>query len=348
MLNVKSISRHYGEMKAVDDVSFSIEKGEIVGLLGHNGAGKTTIMKMLSGYLEPDTGSIEFQGVQVSTDPAALQSQLGYLPENPPVYPELSVAGYLDYAAELKGLTGEQKRKAIRHVVEATELETKLLSPIATLSRGMKQRVGVAQAIIGSPSLLILDEPTNGLDPTQTEQMRQVIRNISETATVILSTHIMQEVEALCDRAIIIRQGKLAVDARLKDLTQSHGVLLRSPDTREAIETALRSFDWFRGISVTATSAKADEHNGISEFAMQLDDSADLYECLSASTKCLVENGIAVMGLHAQPQDLQSLFVQVNTHTEAATDTTPEASPESAHDTAGVSTNNDKEVEHVA
>lgn len=303
MLNVQSITRRYGELKAVDNVSFAVQTGEIVGLLGHNGAGKTTVMKMLSGYLEPDSGTIKFHDHLVSTHPQALQRELGYLPENPPIYPELSVAGYLDYAAELKGLKGDAKRQAIKYVIEATELGSKLLSPIATLSRGMKQRVGVCQAILGSPSLLILDEPTNGLDPTQTEQMRQVIRNISETATVILSTHIMQEVEALCDRALIIRQGKLAVDAKLDDLTSSNRITLQTPASLQVVSDAMAHLSWYLGIS---------EGDKQDQYRLQLDNSADISERLIETAQCLVEKGIPIVGLTQDAQDLQSLFVQVN------------------------------------
>lgn len=313
MLEVQSITRHYGELKAVDNVSFSIERGEIVGLLGHNGAGKTTIMKMLSGFLEPDTGSIRFHGVSASSSPEALQQQLGYLPENLPVYPELSVASYLDYAAELKGLTGDEKRQAIKGVIEATELGPRLLSPIATLSRGMKQRVGVAQAIVGNPSLLILDEPTNGLDPTQTEQMRQLIRNISESATVILSTHIMQEVEALCDRALIMRQGRLAVDAKLHDLTQSSRIALRTTATAQAIQDVMKHVPWFAGISMSKPMVlPPDNDQELHEYIVQLDDSAHLANRLSECARLLVNANIPVMGLSADTQNLQSLFVRVS------------------------------------
>lgn len=345
MLDVQSITRHYGELKAVDDVSFSIERGEIVGLLGHNGAGKTTIMKMLSGFLEPDSGTIHFHGQSVSTSPEALQQQLGYLPENLPVYPELSVASYLDYAAELKGLAGDEKRRAIKTVIESTELDSKLLSPIATLSRGMKQRVGVAQAIIGSPTLLILDEPTNGLDPTQTEKMRQVIRNISESATVILSTHIMQEVEALCDRALIIRQGSLAVDARLRDLTQDNRILLRTTATLKTVQDAVRPAGWFTGISAGSrrdinadNNISAEERNStnVNEYVLHIDDSAQLTDCISETAQLLVKSEIPVMGLNADSQNLQSLFVQVNS----------DQSPVSGTENSTV--NSEQGVEHVA
>ncbi|NND91380.1 MAG: ABC transporter ATP-binding protein [Granulosicoccus sp.] len=313
MLEVQSITRHYGELKAVDEVSFSINRGEIVGLLGHNGAGKTTIMKMLSGFLEPDTGSIKFHGISVSDSPEALQQQLGYLPENLPVYPELSIASYLDYAAELKGLTGKDKRQAIKSVIETTDLGSRLLSPISTLSRGMKQRVGVAQAIIGKPSLLILDEPTNGLDPTQTEHMRQVIRNISESATVILSTHIMQEVEALCDRALIIRQGRLAVDAGLHDLTRSNRIALCTSADAEAIQQVMKQAGWFKGINPgNHIGTQQDVSQGLHDYILQVDDPARLTDCLAECAQLLVNANIPVMGLRADTQNLQSLFVQVN------------------------------------
>jgi ABC-2 type transport system ATP-binding protein len=228
MIDVKNLSRAYGGFLAVDGVSFGIPGGEIVGLLGHNGAGKTTIMKMLSGYLEPTAGSISIDGTDIGADPHAVQARLGYLPENLPVYPDMSVADYLDYAATLKGLAGEELRQAVRRVVRDTELQGKLLDTIATLSRGYRQRVGVAQALLGSPRVLILDEPTNGLDPNQTQHMRDLIKGLSRQATVILSTHIMQEVDAICDRVLILRGGKLVLDQRLSDLRDTGHLVLRT------------------------------------------------------------------------------------------------------------------------
>lgn len=227
MLEAVGLTRRYGDFLAVSDVSFAIGQGEIVGLLGHNGAGKTTIMKMLTGYLEPSSGRVIVDGVNLAEDPKTVQTRLGYLPENLPLYPELSVADYLDYAAELRGIDAPS---AVRRAIEATELGTKALDPIATLSRGFKQRLGVAQAILHEPRLLILDEPTNGLDPSQTEHMRSLIQRLSESATVILSTHIMQEVDAICDRAIILRGGELVLDERLADLQESNRFRLRSHD----------------------------------------------------------------------------------------------------------------------
>ena len=228
MLEAKSLVRSYGDFKAVDDVSFTIGDGQIVGLLGHNGAGKTTIMKMLSGYMEPDTGSILMDGEDIASNLTAFQKHLGYLPESLPIYPDMLVADYLDYAANLKGLNPRERPQEIKRVIQETGIQQKVLSPISTLSRGFKQRVGVAQAILGNPKLLILDEPTNGLDPAQTEQMRTLIRDVAKRATVILSTHIMQEVDALCQRVLILKNGSLALDADLQELRQSRELELIS------------------------------------------------------------------------------------------------------------------------
>ncbi len=230
MIEAQHLTRRYGDFTAVADVSFAIEPGEIVGLLGHNGAGKTTIMKMLTGYLEPSSGGVQVNGVNVEADPLVVQRSLGYLPESLPLYPELSVVDYLEYAASLRGV---DPATAVSKAIDATELGSKALAPINTLSRGFKQRVGVAQAILHEPKFLILDEPTNGLDPSQTQHMRALIKELAQSATVILSTHIMQEVDAICGRAIILRGGELVLDERLDELQRSDTFLLRSsPDAQ--------------------------------------------------------------------------------------------------------------------
>lgn len=309
MLEVRSISRHYGDLKAVDNVSFTINPGEIVGLLGHNGAGKTTIMKMLSGYLEPDEGDIRFQGEVVQSGDTALQQALGYLPENLPVYPELSVAGYLQYAATLKGLTGKQQQSAIRAVTESTDLTDRFLSPISTLSRGMKQRVGVAQALLGAPSLLILDEPTNGLDPAQTEQMRQLIKSISESATVILSTHIMQEVEAMCSRALIIRQGQLAVDTKLEELQSNQRIALQTTGNLQSVTDALQAESWCSAITPSPMKTVVP---GANAFTIKTTDNCDISEAIALCAERLVARSIPIASIHSDKKDLQSLFLDVS------------------------------------
>ncbi|AMX01948.1 ABC transporter ATP-binding protein [Microbulbifer thermotolerans] len=301
MLEVSHLSRCYGAFKAVDNVSFTIDKGEIVGLLGHNGAGKTTIMKMLSGYLEPDAGKVCIDGLDLAQHAKQIQRSLGYLPENLPVYGEMTVADYLDYAAELKGLSGPQKREEIRRAVRATDLGVKLTAPINTLSRGFKQRVGVAQAILGRPKLLILDEPTNGLDPTQTQQMRALIREIAREATVILSTHILQEVDALCDRVLIIHGGRLAVDEKLSQLRAGNALWLESSSSA--------SGDKLRSVDGVASVEQLQEEGG---YRLALAEGADLRAVSAALAKVVVEAGEQLYRLQPEQRDLESLFRQVS------------------------------------
>ena len=302
MLEVTQLKRAYGDFVAVDTVSFTIAKGEIVGLLGHNGAGKTTVMKMLSGYLEPSAGSIHFNGLSLADNTKLLQQKIGYLPESLPVYPEMSLAEYLDYAADLKGLRGADKAAEVKRVILATDIASKLLAPIATLSRGYKQRVGVAQALLGKPSLLILDEPTNGLDPSQTLQMRELIRSIAKEATVILSTHIMQEVDALCDRVLMMRAGKLVIDAKLDQLRHSQSILLRTNLAAEPLKQQLAALDGIQTIDAL----------GAEYWRLQLAEGTDVRALGAAVAKALVAQGAELYQLQAETRDLESLFRDVN------------------------------------
>ena len=296
MIDAEDLTRRYGETLAVDAVSFSIGSGEIVGLLGHNGAGKTTIMKMLTGYLEPSAGRVAVDGHDVADAPAAVQQRLGYLPENCPVYPEMTVVEYLDYVAGLRHV--ENRPAALKEVLTATDLGGRAFDLIGTLSRGYQQRVGVAQAIVHKPQLLILDEPTNGLDPGQTQQMRDLIRRLAENATVILSTHIMQEVDAVCDRVMILRAGKLALDERMTALQLSERMVLQTDATQDDVETALGGF------------ATVDERDG----AYALDGVADDASRAEA-TRRLVAAGIAVHGLAPEKRDLETVFREVSAET---------------------------------
>ena len=243
MIRVKDLTRTYGDLTAVDQVSFEVSRGEIVGLLGHNGAGKTTIMKMLTGYLEPTDGSIEIDGLDISTDREAIQQRIGYLPENDPLYYEMTVIDYLDYAATLHGVPDAERTDRIREAIVKTELSSKATDTIGTLSRGFCQRVGVAQAILHSPLVLLLDEPTNGLDPTQVQHMRELILSLAEHATVILSSHILQEVQAICDRIIIIHNGQKVLDSTMEELLASKRLLVAIDAEPERALDLLNSID---------------------------------------------------------------------------------------------------------
>ncbi|WP_448564953.1 ABC transporter ATP-binding protein [Thalassotalea ganghwensis] len=299
MLNVSQLTRSYGDFVAVDNVSFSIKKGEIIGLLGHNGAGKTTIMKMISGYLEADHGEVTLDDIALSSHPKLLQKHLGYLPENLPVYPEMTVAEYLDYAADLKGLDANDKRDEIKRVIKATDIEAKLLAPIQTLSRGYKQRVGVAQAILGKPKLLILDEPTNGLDPKQTQHMRALIKDIAQQATVILSTHIMQEVNALCNRVLIIKAGKLLVDEKLEALKNSKHIMVKTDCQDSKVFEAISGVSEVSKVDDTSWQLEVTKHEFINSI------SADI-------SQSLINQGFKLFALYPEKRDLESLFQQLN------------------------------------
>jgi len=306
MIEVRSLTRRYGKTTAVDGVSFSIGKNEIVGLLGHNGAGKTTIMRMLSGYLEPSAGTIVIDGIALADNRLSIQRELGYLPESLPVYQDMMVADYLHYAATIKGVAPEQRYQAVRQAIVATDLGKRALDPVATLSRGLKQRVGVAQAIIGKPRLLILDEPTNGLDPQQTDHMRRLIQRLARQATVILSTHIMQEVDAICDRVLVLRHGKLALDDRLDNLRQSRTVLLRTDNSVDSLAAFLRKMP-----QVEALQQHADGE-GRSRYTLTLRETADMDTAANNLARCVIEAGARLYQLRPVVKGLETVFHEVN------------------------------------
>ncbi len=306
MIEVDALSRRYGKLLAVDEVSFAIHRNEVVGLLGHNGAGKTTVMRMLSGYLEPSSGAIQFQGQDLWANPHAVQQQLGYLPENLPVYPEMIVADFLDYAATLKGIDRSERLHAIKEALAATDLSDRALDTVATLSRGLKQRVGVAQAILGRPRLLILDEPTNGLDPQQTEQMRALIRRLAKRATVILSTHIMQEVDASCDRVLIMRDGRLVLDQSLAELRHSRTLQLRASTEADELERHLRR------MPQVASVYREPDTGDCEQYTLLLHDASDIDRAASNVAHCVQAAGARLYQLTPVARDLGSVFREAN------------------------------------
>lgn len=310
MIDVQSLSRHYGKTVAVDNVSFSIGNNEVVGLLGHNGAGKTTIMRMLSGYLEPSAGTITVDGVNLADNPRAVQQHLGYLPENLPVYPDMMVADYLDYAATLKGIDKKHRMDSVQAALAATDLTQRALAPVRTLSRGLRQRVGVAQALLGRPRLLIFDEPTNGLDPKQTEQMRQLIRRLARRATVILSTHIMQEVDAVCDRVLMLRAGELALDQKLEALYHSGTLQLRTDSSVQELGSQLQR------LPQVASVEHRVEPDGLTHFDIHLHPNANADTASNNVAQCVVRTGARLYQLALAQRDLHSVFHEVNTDDE--------------------------------
>ena len=238
-IEIDRLSKSYGHVRALSGVTFKIEPGEVIGLLGPNGAGKTTLMKILTGYLEPDSGEVRVHGIDVITNALAAQRRIGYLPESAPLYGEMLVQEYLEMMAEMRGVEPSRRRARIIEVVRATGLTQRVVQPIRTLSKGFRQRVGIAQAIIHQPDILILDEPTTGLDPAQIVEIRDLIVGLAKTTTVLLSTHILSEVEATCERVLVIMQGQLRADARLAELRNANAAVVAIDRTASGVAEVL-------------------------------------------------------------------------------------------------------------
>ena len=218
MIAVQGVTKRFGSLVAVNDVSFEVDRGEVVGFLGPNAAGKTTTMRMLTGTLQPDSGVVQFDGVPIETDLREAKRRVGYLPEANPLYDEMLVVEYLEYVAEIRRLRGADATRAVRDAVEQTALDAVFFRPIGECSKGYRQRIGLAAAILHRPEILILDEPTEGLDPNQRVEIRKLIGALGAERTVLLSTHVMQEVEATCRRLLIIANGRLVADGTVADL----------------------------------------------------------------------------------------------------------------------------------
>ncbi len=218
MIKTDKLTKHYGPLVAVDDMSFSVEPGEVLGFLGPNGAGKSTTMKMIAGFVAPSSGSVSVNGHDVSTEALKAKKCIGYLPEGAPSYGEMTTLGFLDFIADIRGLDGKRKKQRLDTMIEQLHLSPVLHQTIDTLSKGFKRRVGLAQAILHDPSVLILDEPTDGLDPNQKQEVRTLISKMASDKIIVISTHILEEMDAVCNRAIIISSGKILADESPKDL----------------------------------------------------------------------------------------------------------------------------------
>jgi ABC-2 type transport system ATP-binding protein len=274
MIQVRRLSKQYGSVKAIERITFEVGRGEIVGLLGPNGAGKTTTMRVLTTYLAPTSGQATLAGHDVLDEPLQVRRKVGYLPENVPLYNEMRVTEYLGYRAKLKDVQRSGRRRAISEVISKCrlgEVERRLLGQ---LSRGFRQRVGLAEAMIHDPDILILDEPTAGLDPIQIREVRSLIRELGDRHTILLSTHIMSEVEAVCRRVIIIARGQIALDDQLDHIGMDKAILLEARGPADPIRSALLAIDGVKSVKITGAE------NGISGFEIQTRDGADLRESI--------------------------------------------------------------------
>ncbi|HVW67482.1 MAG TPA: ABC transporter ATP-binding protein [Steroidobacteraceae bacterium] len=247
MIKTEHLTKQYPSLKAVDDVTFTVSPGEVLGFLGPNGAGKTTTMRMLAGFVTPTSGKASICGHDVETDPLAAKASLGYLPEGAPSYGEMTVRGFLEFIADLRHLEGARRKARLDHVIDRLQLDSVLEQSIETLSKGFRRRVGLAQAIIHDPPVLILDEPTDGLDPNQKHEVRTLINDMARDKIIVISTHILEEVDAVCTRAIIIARGRIVADdtpAKLAVRSRYYNAVslqLDQPDQLAALRAALAS-----------------------------------------------------------------------------------------------------------
>ena len=315
MIEVSHLTKRYGRHCAVDDISFTVQDGGIYGLLGPNGAGKSTTMNVITGYLSPTSGTVRIDGHDIVEEPQEAKACIGYLPEQPPLYTDMTVAEYLQFVAELKGVKRKSEREAeIERAMGRTGLEDVMDRLIRNLSKGYRQRVGIAATLLGNPKVIILDEPTVGLDPAQMIEIRSLIHDLGETHTVILSSHILSEVQAVCDRVLIIAHGKLIAQGTPEELAgklAAHGVISATAvGNRDAVVAAASAEPGLTGLKVTAE--KGDEVS----FTASSESGADLRAALS---KAMAEAGCPVISLSSSTISLEDVFLQLT-----------EASPEEA------------------
>lgn len=304
MIQVEGLTKYYNDICAVDHISLDIEKGQILGLLGPNGAGKTTTLRMLTGFLRPTSGSIRVKDYTIDEDSLEIKKLLGYLPESAPLSHDMLVYDYLNYVADIRGLDREQKTFRVCHLAGICGLNDVMHQPIGELSRGFRQRVGLAHAMMSDPEILVLDEPTSGLDPNQIAEIREIIKQMGKEKTIIISTHILSEAEATCDRVVIINRGKIVADGSMETLKQSAGgqclinLSLQNTDFK-SVEKELSSIDGIEGIVLI------DEDQDVLNVRLTCQPSVDLrgdiYDKIKQTDSILLE-------LHQETEPLENIF----------------------------------------
>lgn len=322
MIQVEHLTKVYGTTVALRDVSFSAASGEILGLLGPNGAGKTTTMRILAGYLPATSGTASIAGYEVHTDPMAVRQRIGYLPENPPLYTEMTVAGYLHFVARIKGVSAGDRPQRVEYALKSCGLWDRQHTIIRKLSKGYRQRVGIAQAIVHDPPAIILDEPTVGLDPRQIIEVRNLIKNLAGQHTVILSTHILAEVSMTCDRAVIINKGEVAgigqLDELLQRLSGSYTYDLELVGDRPQIESLLQRLANLQQITWDNSTPQGRQQLRVSS---PVEIGADL-------ASLLVQNGVQLFEMRRSRANLEEVFLKLTTDEPTAE---PSDSSEEAH-----------------
>ena len=307
MIEVSNLTKTYGKKRGIDRLSFSIGDGEIVGFLGPNGAGKSTTMNIITGYLSASSGAARIGGIDVLEDPVAAKKQIGYLPEQPPLYLDMTVEEYLDFIFDLKGVKDLKRREHIAEICELVGLKEQYKRVIRNLSKGYKQRVGMAQALVGNPDVLILDEPTVGLDPKQIIEIRNVIKNLGRNRTIILSTHILQEVSAICERVLVINNGQIVADDKPENLssmiTGDRKLSVRVAGPREIVRKILRGIDGVQFADVTVQAEK-----GSYDFLVEARPNVDVRKPMFMA---LAKAGYPILQLKSMDLSLEDIFLRL-------------------------------------
>jgi ABC-2 type transport system ATP-binding protein len=308
MIEIRNLTKRFGHFTAVDDVSFGVKRGEVLGFLGPNGAGKSTTMKMITGFLPPTSGTALLDGHDVQTEPLLVKARLGYLPEGAPLYPDMTPRGLLEFIADLRGVANAKGR--IDEVVAQVQIKDVLDVPIETLSKGYKRRVGLAQAILHDPEVLVLDEPTDGLDPNQKHEVRALIQSMARNKVIILSTHILEEVEAVCSRVIIIADGKLVIDCTPEELaarSKYHNAVTLSvhSDASDAVAGGLRGLEGVAAVEDTGS------RNGRASYTVL---PRDGHSIVAEISPCARDNHWEVEELHVERGRLDEVFRNLTGH----------------------------------
>jgi len=309
LIAVENLSKHFGTIRAVDDISMAVAKGEVLGFLGPNGAGKSTTMKMVAGFLTPTAGRAWVAGIDVVADPVAAKRQLGYLPEGAPSYGDMTPAGFLDFVAAVRGFDGAERQSRVDQVVEKVAIADVLHQPIDTLSKGYKRRVGLAQALVHDPEVLIMDEPTDGLDPNQKHQVRTLIHDMAADKAVVISTHILEEVEAVCNRAVVIARGRLLADGTPHDLlarSRLHNAVRIELDAA-TLDGARQALSGIAGVDAVEELAGV---NGTRALRVIPKDGRPIAVAVGA---VLSANGIETHDMYTEKGALDEVFRQITT-----------------------------------
>ncbi len=312
MIELKNVTKVYGTRKAVDNISFSVDKGEIVGFLGPNGAGKTTTMKMITGYMPPTSGTIKIAGYDIVEQPIEAKKHIGYLPEVPPLYLDMTVEAYLHFVGGIKGVPPKKRREDVERIIHEVGLTDVRKRLIKNLSKGYKQRVGLAQAIIGDPDVLVLDEPTVGLDPKQIKEIRDIIKELGKKHTIILSTHILPEVSMVCDRVIIINKGKIVAIDKTENLSaalqNSRRYFIKVEGPYEEVVNSLKKIE-----GVTNIEAEVDSDNTIK---LTVESSADK-DVRKDMFFAFAKKGFPILELKMLNYSLEEVFLELTTEEES-------------------------------